>query len=644
MSIEHFTAAFNCKNFKNGARLLLLSLANRASDGKPRKDGKKPMEYGWSFAGIGRLMADMNASSRDTVIDNMKVLVKAGVVKRERRLSHSSLSFVDIDVLRSLAYTEEDVEEFKRKADTKVGKSTTTGHEAGEKALPLKNGESATTYVGEIPLSNVGELPPTDVCEIPTAAVGKFPTHNQKLNPKYEPQGNEASDGEPSESESELADADSDCRYGKSNTGKYPYLPTGFGEQVVIGESSDSDLEDHLVDPEDEIVVSGKGKATPACLQDNPDPDPKEYEDVVHLCSIWWATHSNRMDEIETTPVRNPHPWGHPRTWTPEQRREAFLKGQWGQDPNSLQLVLAPDPELEHEDEAGAPDLAKVEEALLRDEGKMLEIYLKHGREVVEEVIVWLPKSDFWFGRITSLAKLKTDFDRVYGSYEKYLLKTKESGSDVECDDYVHGIFLETGGAAAESICYERLNPCNPADAAEEEAMDAYDDEHDEGFFDVWAELDYEADQQAEESGDGMFDPWAELDDRDDTLEESFVPDGELGACRTPPELHSSSTNEGTLAKLFSAYYYGNKQVMNDERQLQEGLWAGVFRDMYCGQGAANTVPAFEQFLNLVKADTELSRIVLSLKPNFSLSSLLANKSRIEREKGVAISDCFEDE
>jgi hypothetical protein len=107
MSIEHFTAAFNCKLFKNGARLLLLALASRASNGKPRKDGKN-MKYGWSYAGIGRLMADINASSRDTVIDNMKVLVGAGVVKRERRLSHSSLSFVDIDVLRSLAYTEED--------------------------------------------------------------------------------------------------------------------------------------------------------------------------------------------------------------------------------------------------------------------------------------------------------------------------------------------------------------------------------------------------------------------------------------------------------------------------------------------------------------------------------------------------------
>jgi hypothetical protein len=640
MSIVHLNAAFKCKKFKGAARLLLLTLANRASDGKPRKDGKT-VPYGCSYAGGGRLMADINAS-RDTLIDSMKILVDAEVVTRRRRLGAPSWSFVDIDALQKLAYTDEDIAEFRKKWDTKGGKSSTTGCDAKGKSLRLKSGKTTTT--------DVGEFPPSDVGIVPATVTGDSPTHN----PKSEPQEKEASGCEPSVSESELADADSDFRYGKSSTGK-SHLLTGVGEQVVIGESSDSDDKDHLVDSEDEIVVSGKGKATPARLQNNPDPDPKEYEDVVHLCSIWWSAHSNPVDEIETTTVPKPHPWGHPRTWTPAQRREAFLNGHWqGDDPNSMELVLAPDSTPEQEEEAGAPDSTKVEEALLRDEGHMLEIYLKYGRDVVEELLIWLPKSDFWFGKITSLAKLKTHFDRVYRTYEKYLLKAEESGSDVECEDFVYGIFLEAGGAAAESICYERLNPCNPADAAEEESMDAYDDEVGVDFFDVWAQLDYEAamaEQQAEESGGDMFDPWTELDACDDnpdvnngSMNGSEVPAFEEDAFRAPTELHSSSTNEGTLAKLFSAYYYGNAQVTNDERQLQEGSWAGVFRDMYCGQGAANTVPAFVQFLNLVKADTELSRIVLSLKPNFSLSSLLANKSRIEREKGVASSDYFEDE
>jgi hypothetical protein len=593
-------------------------------------------------------MADINASSRDTVIDNMKILVDAGVVKRERRLSHSSLSFVDIDVLRSLAYTEEDVEEFKRKADTKAGKSTTTGREAGEKALRLKTGESTTTCVGEIPLSDVGELPPSDVGVNPTAAVGKFPTHNQKHNPKYYPQGKEAKEREPSESESELADTDSDCA-GKAKVTSN--LSTGFGDQVVMGESSESDFDECLIGSRDEVPASGKAKDSPGFLSKESDPDPEECEDVVHLCSIWWATHSNPMDEIETTPVPKLHPWGHPRTWTPAQRREAFLNDSGNTDLDSMELVVGFDSTLEHEDEAGAAAPAKVKDALLRDEGHMLDIYLKHGHDVVEELLIWLPKSDFWYGKITSLAKLKSDFDPVYGSYERYLQKAEESGSDVQCEDFVYGVFLEAGGAAAGSICYERLHPCNPADAAEEEAMDD-DDEYGCDFFDVWAEEDYKAamaDQEAEKSGDDMFDPWAEVDDCDTdgntaSMNGSEVPEFEEEDCSARTELHSSGTDEGALAKLFSAYYYGNNQVTNDERQLQEESWAGVFRNMYCKQGAANTVPAFEQFLNLVKADTKLSRFVLSLMPYVSLTSLLANKSDIEMEKGAANSNRFEDE
>jgi hypothetical protein len=102
MSIEHFNAAFKCRKFKGATRLLLLALANRASDGKPSKTGKPKQPYGWSFAGMARLMMDINASTRDTVIDGMRALREAGVVTRQRRLSSSSLSFVDIEALKSL--------------------------------------------------------------------------------------------------------------------------------------------------------------------------------------------------------------------------------------------------------------------------------------------------------------------------------------------------------------------------------------------------------------------------------------------------------------------------------------------------------------------------------------------------------------
>jgi hypothetical protein len=319
-----------------------------------------------------------------------------------------------------------------------VGKSTTTGHDAREKALPLKSGESTTTDVGEIPLSDVGEFLPSDVGGNPTAEVEKFPTHNQKCNPKHEPQGSYSEVLEPSESESEVSDADGS---GKSNASRCSSFPGGLGEQEEQGKSPDPDDKDHLYQSGGESTGSRKTKDSPGFLPKESDPDRKEYEDVVYLCSLWRATHSNPMDEIEATSVPKPHPWGHPRTWTPAQRREAFLSGD--DDPTSLELVLGPDPEPEPEQEEA--DTAKMEEALLWDEGQMLEIYLKHGREVVEELLIWLPKSDFWYPKITSLAKLRTDFDPVYRTYEKYLLKAEESGTDVECEDFVYGVSWSSG-------------------------------------------------------------------------------------------------------------------------------------------------------------------------------------------------------
>jgi len=511
MSIEHLNAVFNCKEFKNGARLLLLALANRASDGKPRKDGRV-VEYGWSYAGIGRLMADINASCRDTVIENMKVLVGARVVKRKRRLGHSTMTFVDIDVLKGFVYTDEDIEEVKRKAVTKVGKATTTGRNVGGKAQHLKNGEFAATDVGESSSTDVGKHSPSDVGITPATVVEEFPTHNQKVNPKYEHQRKEALDVEPSESESELTDTDSD---GLRRSEARSSSPTGCCEQ---GDQEDPDDEEFLSHSGDRNPVSGKGVSPDP---ETEEPDPEEYKDVVHLCSIWWSTHHNPMDETVASPEPEPDPRGHPRTWSPSVRREAFLNGEWqDDDPNSLELVLPPEPMEEPEAEP-EDNSAKVEEALLRDEGCMLDIYLQHGRGVVEDLLVWLPKSDFWYPKIVSLAKLKVDFNKVYESYEKYLLAAEEGGTDIECEDYIYGVFLESGGAQAGSICDERLNPLppiDPADAAEEEAMYAYDDEHDMEFFDVWAEHDFndaEATPRTKDPGDNLFDVWAEQDVND---------------------------------------------------------------------------------------------------------------------------------
>jgi hypothetical protein len=303
MSIEHFAAAFRCRKFKGGARLLLLALANRASDGKPSKNGKQKPPYVWSFAGTALLMMDIGASTRDTVLDNMKALVDGGVVKRQRWLSHSSLTCVDIEVLRSLAYTADDVEAYKKKADTKVGKSTTSGRNDEEKVPPLNNGNSTTTDVRKITLTDGGE--------IPTAVGGNSPIHN----PKGEPQGMNTKGDNPSASESELVDADSDVDRPTSIT------------------SSSGRQEDSFSDPYDEspdAYIPGSSRAVvppaPDLIESEPEPDPQEYADVVHLASLFWATHNL------PTPIKSPspeppleHPWGHPRTWKPWQRRDRFL-------------------------------------------------------------------------------------------------------------------------------------------------------------------------------------------------------------------------------------------------------------------------------------------------------------------------------
>jgi hypothetical protein len=393
------------------------------------------------------------------------------------------LSFVDIDVLRSLAYTAEDVEEFKKKADTKVGKSTTTGRDAVEKALPLISGKSTTTDVGKIPLSDVGN--------IPAIAGGNFPTYN----PKDETQGNNAKVVEPSDSESELADSDSDR---SSQAGKsFSSVSNGEDDQNTLS---------HPYENEYQVSLPTESESA---------PPPEVYQDVVHLCSLWWSTHQSPEDDVDPSPTPEVHPWGHPRTWTPAQCREAFLAARQN-DLNPEEPVLDDESEAEPEME---PDTdASMEESLLRDEEDMLELYLKEGLGVIEDVLVWLPQSKFWFGKITSLAKLNADFDAVFRSYDKYQQKALDNGTEDGCEDFVREVFLASGGSAAESLEWERLHPLPPwnaQDAAEEEAMDVYDDEHGVDVFNPWAEDDYNAamaELEAKGMDDAPFDPWAEAD------------------------------------------------------------------------------------------------------------------------------------
>src|ERR1019366_8004825 len=176
VSIDHLNAAINYKNFTGNTKLLLVALANRASNGK----GKCKFPYGWCFPGISRLMMDIGAKSRDTVIDNLRLLEKNKAIRRERRMGRSSKTFVDIKVLKLWAYTDDDKQEFEHKATpTRKEEMPPVGDEEWEFLL--------YSDVGAIPNSDVEELPVRHVGKSPTSSVGRFPTDNSNMesNPPF---------------------------------------------------------------------------------------------------------------------------------------------------------------------------------------------------------------------------------------------------------------------------------------------------------------------------------------------------------------------------------------------------------------------------------------------------------------------------
>jgi hypothetical protein len=128
------------------------------------------------------------------------------------------------------------------------------------------------------------------------------------------------------------------------------------------------------------------------------------------------------------------------------------------------------------------PNSRNKEEALLKDEGHMLALYRDYGRENIETVLRWLPASEYWFRnpdrKLTSLAKLriKKIWELVSGDCDKYYGRAAETGTEADCEEYVAKLFSAVGGDDAEDFYSERLDPVDPADAAEEEAIYYYDD------------------------------------------------------------------------------------------------------------------------------------------------------------------------
>jgi len=288
------------------------------------------------------------------------------------------------------------------------------------------------------------------------------------------------------------------------------------------------------------VPVSSGGTPTPSDSNPGSDSDGvsasvgdkmteserEEYEGVIALCSMWWSLHPESTSDPNPESEPPAHPWGHPRTWTPSQCREVFLKARQYDNVNS------PHPEPEDDPDTGVDlDATKKEEArLLRDEGHMLELVRMHGFESMYELLFWLPVSRNWHqnGRLKSLAQLKSEqnWNYISADMRRYYDKARENNNEESCDEYVERVYLEAGGDAAESICWERLNPpppIDPRDAAEEEAMYAFDDEFGVDVINPWAAEDYAAAAAAKLGGktarDPFLDPWGDADDSDHAVD-----------------------------------------------------------------------------------------------------------------------------
>jgi len=110
MSNAHLTAARKCSRFKGNARLLLLILADAASNGKPRKDGQPNLPFGWTNKGVKQLKKDLNIPRRQTITDLLAELEHAEAVVRKQRLRQNAMTFVDIEWLKENSWKPEATE------------------------------------------------------------------------------------------------------------------------------------------------------------------------------------------------------------------------------------------------------------------------------------------------------------------------------------------------------------------------------------------------------------------------------------------------------------------------------------------------------------------------------------------------------
>jgi hypothetical protein len=106
MSIPHINAALQCREFTGTTRLLLIVLADSASNGKSVNRKNLPPDFS-SLSLLG-MMRRLNTHRRQTISDCLKELREAGVIRTIHRKQKASLTIVSLGWLESHSFTEED--------------------------------------------------------------------------------------------------------------------------------------------------------------------------------------------------------------------------------------------------------------------------------------------------------------------------------------------------------------------------------------------------------------------------------------------------------------------------------------------------------------------------------------------------------
>jgi hypothetical protein len=107
MSNKHLTAAFNCKEFTGTTRLLLVVLADSASNGES-VNVKRNLPFGYTSMSLLTMMRRVNTKRPHTISDALKELRLAGAIKTIHRKQKAALTVVNLEYLENQAWTDSD--------------------------------------------------------------------------------------------------------------------------------------------------------------------------------------------------------------------------------------------------------------------------------------------------------------------------------------------------------------------------------------------------------------------------------------------------------------------------------------------------------------------------------------------------------